>query len=95
LAWERGVEEVLFAGVVTRFGEGISTQRLKSVVVDDGDYKTVDAGMTRSSKFAHDTAPKARPPMPHPDELSADIENLEAWRVHVDKRNGQTAKMRS
>jgi predicted NAD-dependent protein-ADP-ribosyltransferase YbiA (DUF1768 family) len=29
LAWERGVEEVLFQGAVTRFDEGISTQKLR------------------------------------------------------------------
>lgn len=83
LAWERGVEEVLFDGVVTRFGEGVSTQKLKSVIVEDSDYKTIDAGMTKSSKFAHDPAAKARPPMPHPDELRSDIENLETWRKSV------------
>lgn len=32
LAWERCVEEVLLNGAVQRFGEGVSTQRLKSVV---------------------------------------------------------------
>jgi len=86
LAWERGVEEVLFQGVVTRFGEGISTQKLNCVEVDDTDYKVIDAGMTRSSKFAHDPALGAHLPTPHPDELLADIEALEAWRKSVEKR---------
>lgn len=86
LAWERGVEEVLFQGTVTRFGEGISTQKLSYVEVDDTDYKVIDAGMTKSSKFAHDPALGAHLPTPHPDELLADIEALEQWRKSVDKR---------
>jgi hypothetical protein len=86
LAWERGVEEVLFQSAVTRFDEGISTQKLSYVVVEDGDYVTINAGMTKSSKFAHDPAAAAHLPTPHPDELSADIEALETWRRSVEDR---------
>lgn len=86
LAWERGVEEVLFQGAVTRFGEGVSTQKLSYVEVDDTDYKAIDAGMTKSSKFAHDPALGALLPTPHPDELLADINDLETWRKNVEKR---------
>lgn len=86
LAWERGVEEVLFQGTVTRFGEGIATQKLSYVEVDDTDYKVIDAGMTKSSKFAHDPAFGAHLPTPNPSELLADIEALETWRKSVDKR---------
>jgi hypothetical protein len=86
LAWERGVEEVLFQGTVTRFGEGIATQKLSYVEVDDTDYKVIDAGMTKSSKFAHDPALGVHLPTPHPDELLADIEALETWRKSVEKR---------
>ncbi len=86
LAWERSVEEVLFQGTVTRFGEGISTQKLSCVVVEDEDYKVIDAGMTKSSKFAHDPALGAHLPTPHPDELLTDIEELETWRISVVNR---------
>lgn len=90
LAWERCVEEVLLNGVVQRFGEGVSTQRLKAVLVTDDDYKQIEAGMSKSSKFEHDAAsPVGRLPIPDPDELSADIESLEAFRAAVDKRNKQ------
>lgn len=90
LAWERCVEEVLLNGVVQRFGEGVSTQRLKPVLVTDDDYKQIDAGMTKSSKFEHDAASSVgRLPVPDPDELSGDIEELEAFRAAVDKRNKQ------
>ncbi|QAY84087.1 AAA family ATPase [Pseudomonas arsenicoxydans] len=87
MAWERGVEEVLFQGVVTRFIEGVSTQKLKYVVVEDSDYEAINAGMTKSSKFAgHDPASAAHLPTPHPDELGVDIDQLEAWRVSVEAR---------
>lgn len=87
-AWERGVEEVLFQGVVVRFREGVSTQALKGVTVDDDDYKTIDAGMTKSSKFSgHDPAQAAHLPRPHPDDLLKDIEALETWRTKTDQRS--------
>jgi hypothetical protein len=70
LAWERCVDEVLFNDAVQRFGEGVSTQRLKSVIVTDDDYREVEAGMTKSSKFEHDAAiAVGRLPVPDPDEL--------------------------
>ncbi len=95
LAWERGVEEVLFQGTVTRFGEGVSTQKLSYVVVEDEDYKFIDDGMTKSSKFAHDPALGAHLPTPHPDELIADVENLENWRKTVESRKDAVRVRRS
>ena len=90
LAWERCVEEVLFNGVIQRFGEGVSTQKLKSVLVTDDDYKQIQAGMSKCSKFEHDAAsPVGRLPIPDPDDLSADIERLEKFRATVDSRNKQ------
>lgn len=96
LAWERCVEEVLFNGAVQRFGEGVSTQRLKSVMVTDEDYREVEAGMTKSSKFEHDAATAVgRLPVPDPDELSEDIERLSRWRDSVNKRLQDVAKARA
>lgn len=87
MAWERGVEEVLLQSTVTRFDEGVSTSRLRGVVVEDGDYDAVNAGMTKSSKFSgHDPAMAAQIPTPHPDELLEDINKLEAWRASVEAR---------
>jgi len=90
LAWERCIEEVLFNGVIQRFGEGVSTQKLKAVVVTDDDYNQIEAGMSKSSKFEHDAAsPVGRLPIPDPEDLLADIESLELFRATVDKRNKQ------
>jgi hypothetical protein len=96
LAWERCVEEVLFNGAVQRFGEGVSTQRLKSVVVTDDDYREVEAGMTKSSKFEHDAAMAVgRLPVPDPDELQEDIERLARLRDSVNRRLQEVAKGRA
>lgn len=95
LAWERCVEEVLLNGAVQRFGEGVSTQRLKSVVVTDDDYREIDIGMTKCSKFEHDAATAVgRLPTPEPDELQQDIESLATWRTALEKRLKETAKAR-
>lgn len=94
MAWERGVEEILLQNAVTRFNEGISTQQLRYVVVEDSDYEKIKIGMTKCSKFAaHDPALGAHLPTPHPDELSADIETLETWRKFVDDRK-ETIRVR-
>ncbi len=95
LAWERCVEEVLLNGAVQRFGEGVSTQRLKSVVVTDDDYREIDIGMTKCSKFEHDAATAVgRLPTPEPDELEQDIDSLATWRTALEKRLKETAKAR-
>ena len=93
LAWERCIEEVLLNGAVVRFGEGVSTQRLKGVTVTGDDYREIDEGMTKASKFEHDAAAAVgRLPIPDPDELSRDIERLDAWRDAINKRNESIAK---
>lgn len=96
MAWERGVEEVLLQGAVTRFDEGISTKKLSYVVVEDSDYTEIETGMTKCSKFAaHDPALSANLPTPHPDELLVDIEALEKWRKSVEDRKETIRARRS
>ena len=80
LAWERSVEEVLFQGVVSRFTEGVATNMLKHVAVEDSDFVAIDEGMTKCSKFVHDPAAAAQVAIPSLDEFRADIEKLETWR---------------
>jgi hypothetical protein len=93
LAWERCIEEVLLNGAVQRFGEGVSTQRLKGVTITDDDYHEIDAGMVKSSKFEHDAAAAVgRLPIPDPDEISHDIERLAKWRETLYRRVDRIAK---
>lgn len=95
IAWERGIEEVLLQSTITRFGEGISTQRLREVVVEDEDYFTIEEGMSRCSKYAaHDGAAMANVATPEPEELKADVEKLDIWRDKIEKRKDGIRKRR-
>lgn len=94
MAWERAVEEVLLREVVVRFRKSVETQRLAAVVVDDGDYAQVNAGMTKCSNYAHDKALLGGISVPDPDELLADINALDDWRRKVEERGKMTAQKR-
>lgn len=94
MAWERAVEEVLLREVILRFRKGVETQRLAGVVVEDGDYAQVNAGMTKCSNYAHDNALLAGIAVPEPDELLADINALDDWRKSVEERSKKTAQKR-
>ena len=94
MTWERAVEEALLRQVILRFRKGVETQRLAEVVVEDEDYAAVNAGMSRCSNFAHDKALEGGIAIPDPDELLADINALETWRLQVEKRSTETGKKR-
>lgn len=88
-AWERTIEEVLLNGVVWRFKPGISTQSLREVAVENGDYAAIQNGMGKCSKYAHDGAAQAQVALPLPQELLDDIVTLETWRKSVEDRRTQ------
>lgn len=93
--WERAVEEVLFRNVVLRFRKGVSTQRLAGVVVEHTDYATIDQGMTKCSNFSHDNAILSGvTAIPDPDELLADINTLDKWRLQVEQRTTEIINKR-
>jgi ABC-type dipeptide/oligopeptide/nickel transport system ATPase subunit len=81
-AWERALEEVLLNDVVQRYRPSIETQRLAKIFdITEADYRTVQAGMAKSSAWlvGHDQAGAARAPVPSPTELKNDILALETW----------------
>lgn len=94
IAWERAVEEVLFQNVVLRFRKGVSTQPLVRVVVEDSDYKLIEQAMTKCSNYPHDQALMGGVAIPEPDELLADINSLDDWRVTVVNRTNEVEKRR-
>lgn len=84
--WERGVEEVLLNGAVERFAPEVQTQRLRRLsAITDDHVNTLERGMSKTSRWlrGHDDAAALDEPVPPPDELAQDIEELEAWRVAV------------
>lgn len=94
MAWERAVEDVLLRQVVIRFRKGVETQRLVEVAVEDDDYSRVFSGMAKCSNYAHDKAMEGGIAVPEPDELLADIEDLESWRAALEARSQDTRKRR-
>lgn len=88
MAWERGVEEVLFNKVVQRFQRGVSTLGLAKVTVASDDVAPVMAGMTKCSNYTgHDGAPEANIPIPEPTDMTSDLNDLETWRKSVQTKN--------
>jgi hypothetical protein len=61
--WERGVEERLLKGVVTRFEPAVKTQQLKKINVDEELIRMIDQGMA-SSQWLHDSPASLNPPLP-------------------------------
>lgn len=94
VAWERAIEEVLLRNVVLRFRKGIETQRLAGVMVEDADYIAVDTWMSKCSNYAHDQALLGGMEVPEPDELLADINELEKWRAEIHDRGEKLHKQR-
>ena len=81
-AWERGVEEVLLGGIVERYRNSIQTQQVSELVnISPADCNTLDAGMTKCSKWlpGHDQAAAENEPFPEPTELGADIKAFKDW----------------
>lgn len=87
--WERAVEEVALNDTVARFRRSVETKRLEKVVdLTEADYAVVDAAMSTCSKYitGHAQARAMDEPVPEPDELERDIQNLDAFVKCVRKR---------
>ncbi|MCY4238139.1 MAG: AAA family ATPase [Rhodospirillaceae bacterium] len=81
-AWERGVEDVVFAGVILRHRDYIKTTHLKKVVVlEEADVDAFQAGFEKCCDYikAHDPSRARDAEPPEPDELLADIDALKTW----------------
>jgi hypothetical protein len=86
-SWERAVEEVLLNEVVVRFGDGVSTQRLKALTdITDADIQCVDTEMTYCSSFLHDESGAVNAGIPDPPIVEASIKRLDDWATAVRKR---------
>jgi hypothetical protein len=85
-AWERAVEESLLQGVVERFRRNIAPQKLRSVEVNDDDWKTFDCEYSKccTRTEAHDTALSIGTTQLTPQDLEQDVTALDDF---VDKCN--------
>jgi len=80
--WERGLEDVAFAGVIHRHRDYVDTKNLKQVtVVDDADVKAFAKNFKKCSDLvdAHDPSRGRDGTVPPPDEILADIKAFSDW----------------
>ncbi|MEZ0497606.1 AAA family ATPase [Sphingomonas sp. IW22] len=80
--WERGLEDVAFAGVIHRHRDYIDTKNLKRVtVIEDADVETFRKNFKKCSDLvdAHDPSRARDGAVPPPDDILADIKTLADW----------------
>ena len=88
-AWERAVEEILLNGVVERYRHNVQTQQIGNLAdICDKDCKTLVDAMTKCSKLlpGHDQAAADDNEIPKPEELEADIKELDDWVKRIKRR---------
>jgi len=81
-SWERGLEDVVFAGVILRHRDYLDTKNLKKITaVDEADVETYRSNFKKCSDLvdAHDPSRGRDGEVPSPDELMADIKALGDW----------------
>jgi energy-coupling factor transporter ATP-binding protein EcfA2 len=81
-AWERGLEDVVFAGVLMRHRDYINPKNLKKLlVIADADVEAFQEGFQRCSDFtdAHDSSRGRDDEPPSPDDVMVDIQALATW----------------
>lgn len=93
-SWESLVEDHLFSETVKRFRRPVSTQRLRSVSVEDAHAKAIYDGMTRTSTFVHEGGTEAPPPLPDPAEFLEDVLALEKTYLAVVESGKATSARR-
>jgi hypothetical protein len=88
-AWEHAIAEVLLADVVQPYRPSIETKKMKflhDITIED--CKTVEKGMTESSRWLHDQPLADGTPFPAPGALRQCIDDLESWAAAIRKRRG-------
>ncbi|UIY24832.1 hypothetical protein LZK76_02965 [Rhizobium leguminosarum] len=80
--WERGLEDVAFAGVIHRHRDYIDTKNLRRVtVIEDADVETFRKNFKKCRYLveAHDPSRARDSAVPPPDDILADIKILADW----------------
>lgn len=87
--WERGLEDVAFAGVIHRHRDYIDTKNLKRVTaIEDTDVETFRRNFKKCSDLveAHDPSRARDGTVPPPDDILADIKTLRDWAESIKNR---------
>jgi energy-coupling factor transporter ATP-binding protein EcfA2 len=81
-SWERGLEDVVFGGVILRHRDYLDTKHLKKVTaVEPADVDVYRNNFKKCSDLvdAHDPSRGRDGAIPSPDEIMADIKSLSDW----------------
>ena len=85
-AWERALEDIVFAGVILRHRDYINTKGLNRVTALDGDDVTAfNAGFKKCCDYveAHDASRGRDSDPPDPTDLMEDIQSLNEWSTEL------------
>lgn len=85
-AWERGLEDRVFAGVIMRHRDYLNTKNLKRVAaLDINDVAVFQENFKKCCDYvnSHDPSRGRDAEPPSPDEVSADIEALANWEASL------------
>ena len=93
--WERIIEEKLFANVITRFNQEVRTKELRFVDVTDEFFQRIEAGMTRTSTYSHDNPASGTAPIPTPDAIATDLQEIQDVLDMLDKTRRVTEARRA
>jgi len=91
-AYERAVEELLFANVVRRYQKDIGTLQLTDINIDKESIEAVFEGMSRCSDFVHDNDEGSAPPIPSVPDLLADVDKFKTFVGRQEKMNDTARK---
>jgi hypothetical protein len=80
------VEEVLLNDVVQRFRRGVETKRLREVIVEASDVRTIYFAMSKCSRYEHDCPREMQMPVPPPEDFLRDVEDLVKYLSVIKKR---------
>ena len=87
--WERGLEDIVFAGVLHRHRDYIDTKNLAKVtVLTKGDVTIFSANFKKCSDLieAHDPSRARDAEVPPPDDVMLDIKALSDWAASLKDR---------
>ena len=87
--WERGLEDIVFAGVLHRHRDYIDTKNLSKVtVLTEGDVTIFSANFKKCSDLieARDASRARDAEVPPPDEVMSDIKALSDWAASLKER---------
>lgn len=95
--WERTVEEVVLNQTVLRFRNGVETNRLKRVVLEDEDFKAIFEAMSKASEEtpAHDHAADLCHALQTPDQMDAEIHKLKEFTKQLEDKQRDANRRRN